>query len=249
MDLNTKNSFLRSEIPYQKLEECGISQEMFDDFPEDVINALLRGRLSPVIPALIKGENGRQWKNVKFAFERTINDTAGLIFFPQFDTTRLEDFTNDEQHRLLQGETIIYKKNEEISYAQLDTELNQIISASKDTIAYNAAVYGVIYGLDEDEILQMANINIIETTKDEMLMSLGIDLTEPTGVRVVEGGKLLWIEERNRQLPMYNFGIYGCWVNKNGTLEYIKEENYTQEMWNEMERAGVQNSAKSHIGR
>ena len=32
----------------------------------------------------------------------------------------------------------------------------------------------------------------------------------------------------------YNFGLNGCWVtDETGNLDYVPEDNYTQEMWEE----------------
>ena len=36
------------------------------------------------------------------------------------------------------------------------------------------------------------------------------------------------------------FGIYGCWVmGEDGNLDYVKEEDYTDELWNEQKKAGL----------
>jgi hypothetical protein len=43
----------------------------------------------------------------------------------------------------------------------------------------------------------------------------------------------------------YNFGVFGCWTcDDNGNVDYIKEENYSEEMWDELKK----NSArKAHV--
>ena len=34
--------------------------------------------------------------------------------------------------------------------------------------------------------------------------------------------------------------IFGCWaMDENGNLDYIPEENYTEEMWNEQKKLGM----------
>ena len=41
----------------------------------------------------------------------------------------------------------------------------------------------------------------------------------------------------------YSFGIYGCWVkDSEGNLEYVHEQDYTDEIWAEQQKAIARNS-------
>lgn len=46
--------FSMGDIPYDILQGYGISQEMIDDLPEDVLNDLLSGRRTPPMPVTRK---------------------------------------------------------------------------------------------------------------------------------------------------------------------------------------------------
>lgn len=45
-----KTIFAENEIPYKKFESIGFSQEMVDDLPEVVMNKLLSGNWTPLLP-------------------------------------------------------------------------------------------------------------------------------------------------------------------------------------------------------
>ena len=41
-----------------------------------------------------------------------------------------------------------------------------------------------------------------------------------------------------------HFGVYGCWVmDDDGNLDYVPEEEYTEELWNEQKKSAERNRA------
>lgn len=47
-----------------------------------------------------------------------------------------------------------------------------------------------------------------------------------------------------REWDKYTFGCYGCWVmGDDGNLDYVPEEEYTEELWNEQKKNGERNRA------
>ena len=50
--------FVESEIPYGTLERFGLTQEMIEDLPVDVLQNICNGRRSPVLPIVITAEDG-----------------------------------------------------------------------------------------------------------------------------------------------------------------------------------------------
>jgi hypothetical protein len=79
------------------------------------------------------------------------------------------------------------------------------------------------------------------TLEDENLpLTLGIDLLSTGGVKVVMGNEDDWRRGKGYDWQKYNFGVYGCWVmNDDGTLDYVHDEDYTEEMWNEQKKQGL----------
>ena len=46
---------------------------------------------------------------------------------------------------------------------------------------------------------------------------------------------MVWKREGKREWDKYSFGIFGCWaMDEAGSLDYVPEESYTEEMWNEL---------------
>ena len=52
------NHFEESEIPYGTLERFGLTQDMVEDLPVDVLQNIHNGRRSPVLPIAITTEDG-----------------------------------------------------------------------------------------------------------------------------------------------------------------------------------------------
>ena len=71
---------------------------------------------------------------------------------------------------------------------------------------------------------------VVSLGKENETVTIGLDLTQDVGIRLVDGDKQQWDKEVTQDdFPLYSFGICGCWVN-NGSLSYVKEENYTLDM-------------------
>ena len=71
-----------------------------------------------------------------------------------------------------------------------------------------------------------------------------IDLNDKTGIRINQGDSQKWKENTKREWDKYTFGCYGCWVmGDDGNLDYVPEEEYTEELWNEQKKNGERNRA------
>jgi 6-phosphogluconolactonase (cycloisomerase 2 family) len=68
------------------------------------------------------------------------------------------------------------------------------------------------------------------------------NLHNKTGIRFCAGDAQKWKEQPKREWDKYTFGCYGCWVmNDDGNLDYVPEEEYTEELWNEQKKSGERN--------
>lgn len=73
-------------------------------------------------------------------------------------------------------------------------------------------------------------------------VTVGIDLNEKNGIRFCQGDSQKWIGQAKREWDKYTFGCYGCWVmGDDGSLDYISEEQYTEELWNEQKKSAQRN--------
>jgi hypothetical protein len=103
------------------------------------------------------------------------------------------------------------------------------------------------FRLSNAEINCLKNGEPLSVIEDDDMYTFGIDLERQTGILVVDGDTKQWEKERKRQYEKYNFGVFGCWMtDDNGDLQYVKEENYTEEMWEEMKKNGAKRAAVTH---
>ena len=79
---------------------------------------------------------------------------------------------------------------------------------------------------------------------DDEPVTVGIDLHDKTGIRFCSGDSQKWKEQPKREWDKYTFGVYGCWVmDDDGNLDYVPEEEYTEELWNEQKKSAERNRA------
>lgn len=57
--MTNRKAFLEEEIPYDKLEKIGIDRRAFLSMPKNLVDPIINGKVSPIIKAHIKAENGK----------------------------------------------------------------------------------------------------------------------------------------------------------------------------------------------
>ena len=116
-----KTIFAENEIPYKKFESIGFSQEMVDDLPEVVMNKLLSGNWTPILPIRVDlGDGVKRTIQARLKLERRA-EGVDILIAPRSEMADLEDFTPDEQNTLRSGKVIITKMpGKEQCFVQLD---------------------------------------------------------------------------------------------------------------------------------
>ena len=90
------------------------------------------------------------------------------------------------------------------------------------------------------EMQKMQNGEVLSIIVEDKEISVGIDLNAKTGIRLAYGDENMWKRAIKREWDKYNFGVFGCWtMDEDGNLDYIPEENYTDEIWNEQKKIGM----------
>ena len=97
------------------------------------------------------------------------------------------------------------------------------------------------YHLTGAEMQKLQNGDVLSILSDEdEEIAIGIDLNSKTGIRFAAGDEQTWRREAKREWDKYNFGAFGCWVaDDNGDLNYVHEEDYTEELWQEQKKMGM----------
>ncbi|MDY4852781.1 MAG: DUF4099 domain-containing protein [Prevotella sp.] len=237
-------SFEENEMPYSILERFGLTQTMIEDLPTDVLQNIYNGRKSPVLPVQITTDDGEDVKaRTRFSLIRTGEGSVDVLFYPQLDEYDLKTFNETQSKSLLAGKPIIgHLENNESGkelggkcFFQLDLDSKQVMSVPTPVIGRNIQYVADRFHLTGAEMQKLQNGEILTIIEDEAECSIGIDLNSMTGLRFAAGNDMIWRREGKREWDKYSFGIFGCWkMDEAGNLDYIPEESYTEEMWNEL---------------
>ncbi len=261
-----RTKFREDQIPYEILEEFGLSRNMVSDLPMDILSQVLAGQRSPVLPIEKKiSDNEKVHSKARFSLIFTDEGQVDVVFHPVVppigDTMWI--VTRDEETgkealkevdiRSMYSETVIEELKtgkavldymvakdgrKQKAFLQLDPETNEILSVPSPVIGRNLqALMGRLnLTTAESHCLQNGEILTLMPDNDRMV-TIGIDLNEPTGFRIEEGDEKRWKERSKREWAKYNIGVFGCWImDEDGGLSYVKEEDYTDEVWEEVER-------------
>lgn len=243
--------FQNQEIPYEILEKFGLTQEMIEDLPTSVMKRLLSGRTTPVLPVTmvnVEGETTHAYARISLI--RLPDGTTDICFIPRLEDENLDDFTPEQQERMKLDQVAVANipgKGE--CYIQYDEEVKQVMAVPAEIIKQNISILAKSFGFPDEETNDIENGSIIEFQNNGNTFSAGIDLNVQNGIRITKGNAREWLEDiKADKMPKYSFGIFGCWMQDgNNNLKYVKEDDYTEEMYKEMNRVGGQNAAQAQL--
>lgn len=243
--------FHPSEIPYGTLAKFGLTQDMVEDLPQAVQENILNGRRSPVLPIQITDDDGNVIKaRTRFALVRLDGNEVEVMFYPQLAKCNLDRFTPEEQKALLANQAIIatatMPDGKTIpAFHQLDPGTNQILYVPTPVIGRNLEIVAKTMNLTDAEVTCLQKGTPLSTIEDDDMHTVGINLNEKTGVSIVRGDVKQWKDAQRDFIGKYSFGLNGCWVMDNeGNLDYIPEDAYTEEIWEELRRKNGQMALK-----
>lgn len=246
--------FTEQEIPYDRLENYGLTQQMIDDLPEVVMNKFLSGRRTPMLPVVIENQDGQKvGTHARIALVRLDDGSVDISFSAQWTAADLSTFSDSQQRALLAGKVIMTDVDGGgTCYGQYDDTIQQVMTVPVGIVRQNLTVIQGLYpSIISDAMLEnVAKGKVVELNNSEgELASMGIDLEETIAIRFADGDARLWEQEvKANRLPKYNFGLYGCWMaDDDNHLSYTPEEEYTAELQAEMRRAGQQNLAGENM--
>lgn len=250
--------FTEQEIPYGILEKFGLAQEMIDDLPLSVRQRLLSSRWTPVLPIVTEDEYGERHKAyARISLVRKTDGTVDVVFAPYCGFDNMGNYSEEDQEKLRQGSVIIADVDDKNGvrtkcYVQYDKTTNQNMYVPVLLIQQNISILADRMGLDYTDRETLQDCEILEIPDKEETASIGVDLFDRSGLRVADGDRNQWLNEAylSEILPKYNFGINGCWVtDENGSLSYVSDNNFTEEMERELNRQGLHRAAGEQLKR
>lgn len=238
------------ELPYPTLARFGLTQEMIEDLPMRVLDEICDGRHSPVLPVRVRDEKGELIESrSRFALVRRDDGLSDVVFYPVLESSPLERYDEAQQKQLLAGKAILADVEtadgrHSKAFVQIDEETKQVMYIPTPIIGRNLQVLADIMHLGTMEVNSMQNGEPLTLVVDGEPVTVGIDLHDKTGIRFCSGDSQKWKEQPKREWDKYTFGVYGCWVmDDDGNLDYVPEEEYTEELWNEQKKSAERNRA------
>jgi len=242
-----RSYFEDDEIPYEVLNRFGLSQEMIEDLPQNVLSGIRDGRRSPVLPICYTCEDGfKVHDRARFSL---IRDEEGgdvqVMFYPKQTRVTLELFNPAEQAMLREGKAIIGMKATEDgrnvqAFHQLDADTLQVLTVPTPVIGNNLQVLADHFNLSAAELNCLKNGEPLTIADEKEEVTFGIDLNDAKGFRHCMGNAQKWKEQAGQAMDTYTFGIFGCWVKDGeGNLDYVPEAQYTEAMWEVQKQIGM----------
>lgn len=248
-----RNCFKEEEIPYEVLETFGLTREMVEDLPLCVLQQISNGHRSPVLPIHVKDNQGNIIKSrTRFSLIRNEDGKVDVLFYPQLQQSNLSQFSEDKRNKLLSGKAIIdemptSKGNEMTAFHQIDAGTGQVLFVPTPVIGRNLQLITDEFHLSNAELNCLKNGEVLTITLGEEQLTMGIDLNEPTGIRLSDGDEQKWRQQSKREWGKHNFGCFDCWtMDEKGNLDYVHEDDYTEEMWDELKKKGERRVGQTH---
>lgn len=248
-----EKKFYREEYPLGILEEYGLTEEMIYDLPDFVHETLEMGGKSPLLPIKVQLPYGHAHAFAKFRLTET-EEGIDVLFSPKLNSADLSQFSEKEQSLLQEGRVIVAEVNDTIitdegvedtrlikAFVQLDRDTLGVVYCPTPFIGRNLNSTVNEYDLTGDQLKSFWEGELVtlqeENEYGEMEdVTIGIDLFDDKGVVIVPGDADKYLNTVRHPMPMYNFGTDGCWVNRNGHLQYVPEAEFTNDIQKELER-------------
>lgn len=234
MEIPNKNQ--QSSLPYDKLALLGIDREKADRLPQDVRRKLIDGEVTPLLQVSLDAGNGTVLKlplKLQLAADKDGNPT--LIAYPVQRELSIEKdnvlrLSRQEADALRRGEVL--QKAVDVNgektqqYLQLDPETKSVMHRRITEIQI------------EQRLKDMEKVNDIELGAQQKQqaregkpveldvggekVSVGIDLREPQGFRVVKGDLREWERQQKLQYDERHPEYLGLVMTDRNRWEYRK---------------------------
>ena len=210
MELHNRNQ--SEQLPYEKLALLGIDREKADNLPQEVKERLVSGEVTPLMQVSVSARNGDVITlPLKLQMIADKDGNPALIAYPvraelEAERNKVLRLTPQEAGRLAKGEVI--QKAVEVNgektqqYLQLDPETKSVIHRRVTDIEIERKlkdmekVNDIELGTQQKQ--QVRDGKPVELNVGGEKVSVGIDLKEPQGFKLIKGDMKEW--ERQQKL-------------------------------------------------
>ena len=225
------NRFLEKDIPYGKLANLGISKEKTLSMPKDLLETFLSGKITPLIQAQVQSQSGKVYE-IPLKLQ-LVQDRAGkiqLMTYPvRKEMVSAISLNNDDKERLRKGDTIRkeIKDNDGVrrmQFIQMDNETKSLIKRNvsnlriPEQIAQMEKINDIQLGMNQKEAIKEGKPVELEIGHEKV--SVGVDLKEPQGFKVVKGDMAEWERQQKIRYDIANEGFMGYVLTDQNRWEY-----------------------------
>lgn len=230
--MTNMKAFLEEEIPYDKLEKLGISRRAFLSMPKDLVDPIINGKVSPILKAHIKAKNGKTMEiPMKIQLSRDDDGSIKLLTYQRTKQIQNDfELTPRELERVKNGEVIRKELEEDgirkMKFIQLDCETNALIpkSVARVRIAEKLRdmekIKDIELGANQKQAAQEGKP--IQLNVGDQPVTVGVDLREPQGFKVVNGDMEEWNRQKKIKYDLEHEGYMGYVQTDENRWEYQK---------------------------
>lgn len=230
--MTNRKAFLEEEIPYDKLEKLGISRRAFLSMPKDLVDPIINGKVSPILKAHIKAKNGKTMEiPMKIQLSRDDDGSIKLLTYQRTKQIQNDfELTPRELERVKNGEVIRKELEEDgirkMKFIQLDSETNALIpkSVARVRIAEKLRdmekIKDIELGANQKQAAQEGKP--IQLNVGDQPVTVGVDLREPQGFKVVNGDMEEWNRQKKIKYDLEHEGYMGYVQTDENRWEYQK---------------------------
>lgn len=240
--MENQNQILMKEMPWAQFEKIGLSEEAFLDLPKGAIDRILSGGTSPLMKlrfvdaegnALRLGEKATLSQGAdggipaKFRLVRDAQGDVQLRIMPRMNALDLrvgESTLSPEDVRRMRDDmesvlmTVRRDGKDERCYVQLDHDLNVVHTVREKDVTIPNAIGDVVLG--ETERQRVREGRPVELEVGDTRVTVGVDLNDRNGFRIVEGDMDLWRQKKLEQWDRITPGVRGYWKTTENGWEY-----------------------------
>ena len=224
--------FQPEELPYEKLALLGISEEKLRSMPRELTVTLLEGRITPLFVANVTAEDG---KVIALPLKaQMIRDEEGKILLMTYpvrkDIANDLQLNNSELNRVKDGEVIRKKMKEDgepkVKFVQMDRETHSLMYRNVGSIPVDERLQDIEkvkdLELGANQKQAIKDGKPVELTLDDTKVTVGIDLREPQGFKIVNGDLKEWERQLHIRYDNAHEDFMGYVMTDENRWEYQK---------------------------
>ena len=218
------------EIPFEKFEKLGISKHDFLAMPKELADTVVNGRVTPLMNTRIHAENGKVIEmHMKLQLTRDDNGNVLLQTYPmrkQIDNAY--NLTGRELKKVEEGNVIKKEVTEDgekkVKFIQLDQETKSLISRNVATVKLANKLHDIEkindieLGANQKQAAQEGKP--LELNVGDQKVTVGVDLREPQGFKVVNGDMKEWERQMKIKYDEEHEGFMGYVQTDENRWEY-----------------------------